>query len=123
MAAILKFLPAIILFTIITKGNCHCTLDNIKISQSQTGKTVPKKQEWRVTLNNTCICTQSELKLSCKGFQTVVPIDPSIIAISGDECTVVNNGKPFYGFTTLSFNYAWDTSFPFKPVSSQISCS
>ncbi|KAA3488477.1 TPD1 protein-like protein 1-like [Gossypium australe] len=81
----------------------HERIANITISQSQTGKTVENKPEWKATVKNDCICTLSFLKLNCNGFQTVEDVESSV--------------------TNLSFIYAWDTSFPFKPPSSQVICS
>ncbi|XP_022748827.1 TPD1 protein homolog 1-like [Durio zibethinus] len=122
MAAILNLIFAVLFLSLIGQGHCQCSLDNIKISHSQTGKTVENKPEWKVTISNRCSCSQSELKLSCNGFQTVETIDPSVLAKSGGEC-LVNNGQPVPPFGDFNFNYAWDTSFPFSPLSSHINCS
>uniref|UniRef100_A0A7N2N368 Uncharacterized protein n=1 Tax=Quercus lobata TaxID=97700 RepID=A0A7N2N368_QUELO len=52
----------------------------------------------------------------------VKPVDPSVLSKSGNEC-LVNNGVPVAPSSSLSFTYAWDTSFSFQPLSSQINCS
>ncbi|MBA0727465.1 hypothetical protein Golax_000449, partial [Gossypium laxum] len=85
-------------------------------------KTVENKPEWKATVKNDCICTQSDLKLNCNGFQTVEEVESSVMSKSGGEC-LINNGGPVIYSSNLSFIYAWDTSFPFKPISSQVICS
>ncbi|XWS54370.1 hypothetical protein CRYUN_Cryun10bG0084400 [Craigia yunnanensis] len=107
---------------VVFQGHCQCSLEKVTISQTQTGKTVENKPEWQVTISNGCVCSQSELKLSCSGFQTVETIDPSVLAKSGGEC-LINNGEPVPPLSDFSFKYAWDTSFPFNPLSSQPNCS
>ncbi|KAL5787275.1 hypothetical protein ACOSP7_004224 [Xanthoceras sorbifolium] len=123
MANLLKVLAALIFFSfIIGKGYCQCKTENLKIVQQQTGKQVQNKPEWTVTISTGCPCTQLDVKLACDGFQTVEPIASTVLAKSGGEC-VVNNGQPIFPSKDFSFTYAWDTSFQFKPLSSQIACS
>ncbi|GMI83811.1 hypothetical protein like AT4G32110 [Hibiscus trionum] len=122
MATILNFFFAALFLALIGQGYCQCSLANVTISQTKTGKTVKSKSEWRVTISNDCVCTQSDLKLSCDGFQTAETIDSSVMLKSGGEC-LINDGLPVYSFSNLSFNYAWHTSFPFKTLSSQTNCS
>ncbi|KAJ7969179.1 putative Beta-1,3-N-Acetylglucosaminyltransferase family protein [Quillaja saponaria] len=118
-------MAAVILFAflyLIHRGNGSCSLDNISIGQSKTGATIQNKPEWNVTITNNCICSQLDLKLNCNGFQTIEAVDPSILSNSGGVC-LLNNGQPIYGFSSLTFKYAWDTSFSFNPISSQTACS
>ncbi|XP_041022714.1 TPD1 protein homolog 1-like [Juglans microcarpa x Juglans regia] len=107
---------------IIGLGHCQCSLKQIAITQTDTGATIHNKPEWKVTIHNVCSCAVLHLKLACSGFQTVEDIDPSVLSISNGEC-LVNNGQPIYPSNTYSFTYAWDTSFPFKPVYSEVACS
>ncbi|TYG36514.1 hypothetical protein ES288_D13G071000v1 [Gossypium darwinii] len=122
MATTLTFFFVVLFLALIVQGYCQCTLADMKIIQTQTGKTVENKPEWKATVKNDCTCTQSDLKLSCDGFQTVKAVDSSLMAKTGAEC-LINGGQPVASSSNLSFNYAWDTSFPFKPLSSQINCS
>ncbi|KAB1993954.1 hypothetical protein ERO13_D13G060100v2 [Gossypium hirsutum] len=122
MATTLTFFFVVLFLALIGQGYCQCTLADVKIIQTQTGKTVENKPEWKATVKNDCTCTQSDLKLSCDGFQTVKAVDSSLMAKTGAEC-LINGGQPVASSSNLSFNYAWDTSFPFKPLSSQINCS
>ena len=98
------------------------SLDSITVSQSLTGALIHDKPEWNTTITNRTPCSYQNLTLACNGFQTVEEVDPSIMAKMGDEC-LINNGQPVYPFTSLNFTYAWDTSFPFKLVYSQMACS
>ncbi|GMI83812.1 hypothetical protein like AT4G32105 [Hibiscus trionum] len=122
MATIFHFFFAALFLALIGQGYCQCSLANVTISQTKTGKTVKSKPEWRVTISNNCVCTQSNLKLSCDGFQTAEAVDSSVMSKSGGEC-LINDGQPIDSSSDLSFNYAWDTSFPFKTLSSQVNCS
>ncbi|KAK8624671.1 hypothetical protein V6N13_089560 [Hibiscus sabdariffa] len=122
MATVAHFFFAALFLALISQGYCQCSIADVTISQKQTGKTVESKPEWQVKISNGCPCTQSDLKLSCDGFQTVETVDPSVMSKSGGEC-LINNGQPVAPESDLSFNYAWDTSFPFKPLSSQPNCS
>lgn len=100
----------------------QCDFNDIKFVQVLTGAKVQSKPEWKVTVTNDCICTQFNIQLSCSGFQTVEKIDPSILTIGKDTCLLLKNDR-FFGFHNVSFNYAWDTKFPFKTISSNIACS
>ncbi|EOX99058.1 hypothetical protein QUC31_014836 [Theobroma cacao] len=122
MAAILNCVCALVFLSLVGQGYCQCSLGNISVSQTKTGTTVQNKPEWQVTISNNCACTQSELKLNCNGFQTVEEVDSSVMTQTGGEC-LINNGQPVAPFSNLSFKYAWDTSFPLNPLSSQVNCS
>ncbi|KAK7815343.1 hypothetical protein CFP56_001735 [Quercus suber] len=187
MATFIKFLCVLFVLSFVGKGNCECNLSQVTIKQSKTGEVVQQKPVWSVTINNGCPCSQSDLKLSCNGFQTVKPVDHSVLSKSGNEC-LVNNGNcqcslssvsvaqsksklvvltinldgqctltglvlSSNGFQTVlpldptvvvqrgnqlhvtaeggtigpfsknTFAYAWDTSFSFKPIIGQPNCS
>lgn len=110
-------------------GNCQpCGPSDIEISQSKTGKKVQNKPEWKVTIQNKCVCTQQDIELDCKGFQTTEPIDPSILAVNQNatgECLIVKDGGILHGSRVdqVVFNYAWDTQFPFKAIATSSLCS
>ncbi|KAI5679732.1 hypothetical protein M9H77_00959 [Catharanthus roseus] len=124
MTSIIKFSLLALFLTLMSKGTLQqqCTYNNLKFIQASTGAKVNGKPEWKVIVKNDCICTQSNIRLSCSGFQTVKLIDPSILTIGKDTCLLLKNDR-IYGFREFSFTYAWDTQFPFKAVSSDISCS
>ncbi|GMY29255.1 TPD1 protein homolog 1-like [Fagus crenata] len=122
MAAFIKFLCVLFVVSLVGKGNCQCGLSNVSINQSKTGEVVQKKPVWNVTITNNCACSQSDLTLSCNGFQTVKPVDSSVLSKSGNEC-LVNNGVIVGPFSFVTFTYAWDTSFPFQTLSSTVNCS
>lgn len=103
-------------------GNCQCSLDDITIRQNTTGSEVEGKQEWRATITNNCVCSQYSVKFDCNGFNTVEDVDSSILMVFGSVC-LVNNGEPIFKPKPISFTYAWDNAFPFKPLFSQVSCS
>ncbi|XP_073132206.1 uncharacterized protein At1g05835-like [Henckelia pumila] len=101
----------------------HCETSDLLINQTATGALVKGKSQWNVTVTNECPCTQLHVTLMCKGFDTVEPLNTSVIAKSGDLCLLINDEQPIYPFATLSFTYAWDDQFAFKPNSSNVACS
>ncbi|ESW17437.1 hypothetical protein PHAVU_007G239600 [Phaseolus vulgaris] len=107
------------LIIIIIKGSCDCSLNNINIGTSRSGREIGGQPEWNVSVINNCSCQQSEIKLSCKGFQSSESIDPSILSMEGDSCLLIS-GNPMKGFDTVNFSYAWDPPFLMFPSSSVI---
>ncbi|CAN7124438.1 unnamed protein product [Brassica rapa subsp. narinosa] len=107
-----KLLCLLVIFAIITfvthGSGPHCGLNDVTLRQSKSGM-VESKPVWKVTLNNPCICLLTNLKLSCTGFESVVPVDTLIK--TGDVC-VLNKGIQ----GDFVFKYAWDTSFDFKVI-------
>ncbi|OMO78139.1 hypothetical protein CCACVL1_14635 [Corchorus capsularis] len=122
MATILNVLFALLFLSLAAQGYGQCSTSQISVSQSQTGATVGNKPEFQVTITNGCTCSQSDVKLGCNGFQTVESIPSSVLSVSGGEC-LVNDGQPLGPGVTISFKYAWDNSFSFSPISSEINCS
>ncbi|KAL3497328.1 hypothetical protein ACH5RR_040060 [Cinchona calisaya] len=120
MAAIVKILCLSLFLGVVS---ADCSLANLTILQAPTGAKVESKPQWNLTIFNQCICTQTQVKLSCKGFQSVEKIDPTVLLKTGDSC-LVNNGAPIhYGHDNFTFTYAADKQFPFTPIDSLIFCS
>ncbi|KAJ4850011.1 hypothetical protein Tsubulata_016247, partial [Turnera subulata] len=116
-------LSAVFFFTLFGQGNCQChAVTDLKIFQSPVDTQVQSMRQWKVTIFNDCICTQLNIKLACTGFQAPEKIDPSVSALSDDECDI-NNQQPLYGYETFNFTYASDTQYPFQPVYAEIACS
>ncbi|XP_058739317.1 uncharacterized protein LOC131611252 [Vicia villosa] len=91
-----------------------CALSAIEVKQTKTSGSV-----WNVTVTNTCICTQTEVKFNVNGFKSSTPVDPAIFSQDG----LLIQGAPLYGFKSVSFTYTSDSQFAFKPISSQVACS
>ncbi|KOM56221.1 hypothetical protein LR48_Vigan10g211300 [Vigna angularis] len=104
------------------KGSSYCNLNNINIESTRSGRTILGKPEWNVVVKNNCNCTQSQIRLSCRGFQTTEIVSRSILAVEGDSCLLIN-GNPLKGFATVSFSYAWDPPFILMPLTSHTTCS
>ncbi|KAK7395340.1 hypothetical protein VNO78_15892 [Psophocarpus tetragonolobus] len=117
----IKILNAITFLVLISQGYSQCYLRDIVVSQIQTGVKVKGKPEWSVTVTNKCPCVHKNVILSCTGFQSTEPINPLVLKVSPRGC-LLNAGQPLYR-DDIKFKYAWDQQFPFKPLSSQISCS
>jgi hypothetical protein len=62
-------------------------------------------------------CDQSQIMLSCNGFQSFEGVDPLILKKIGDNC-LLYNGHLLSPRNIDVFAYASDSSFPFVPVSS-----
>uniref|UniRef100_A0ACD5WG04 Uncharacterized protein n=1 Tax=Avena sativa TaxID=4498 RepID=A0ACD5WG04_AVESA len=116
-------LVAWMMFCISSRGNAECNLSDLEVTQT----TVPGQTgRYLVTVKNKCICTQTDVKLACAGFDSSIPVDPAgVITPDGgdsDLCTL-NGGGPVTNDVAVKFYYAWSTQFSFAPVSSNISCS
>lgn len=94
-----------------------CPLNSLQIVQRNTGQVVAGKPLWRVEVINNCICDQSQIMLSCNGFQSFEGVDPLILKKIGDNC-LLYNGHLLSPRNIDVFAYASDSSFPFVPVSS-----
>ncbi|CAN6985282.1 unnamed protein product [Brassica rapa subsp. trilocularis] len=99
---------------------CSRSFSDISLKQSKTGKMVKNTPEWEVTLTNPCSCTGTDITLTCDGFKSLTPIDPSQILVAGDECSLINN---LYGETDFVFKYVWAEEFDIKIKSGEIACS
>lgn len=55
--------------------------------------------------------------INCKGFQSSMPIDPTVLKKQGDNCLLFN-GHALSGGDGNQFAYAWDSAFNFYAVSS-----
>uniref|UniRef100_A0A0D9XSH4 Uncharacterized protein n=1 Tax=Leersia perrieri TaxID=77586 RepID=A0A0D9XSH4_9ORYZ len=113
----LKIISAFLLLACLcSRGEAVCSLSDLVVTQ--TGS--------HVTVENRCICTQTNMKLSCAGFdESAVRGEPGVIsrdAGAGDLCTLVGGG-PVTNDSSVSFDYAGKTSVSFTPVSSTINCS
>ncbi|KAL8496932.1 hypothetical protein ACS0TY_020571 [Phlomoides rotata] len=98
-----------------------CGLNDFVIGTVKSGNTRAGATEWNVEIVNTCNCAQSNIVVSCPGFQTVEPLNPSIFKKNGDLC-VVNQGRPIPPKGSVKFSYAWDPPFVLKPFSTRSLC-
>ncbi|KAL1359703.1 hypothetical protein HN51_005042 [Arachis hypogaea] len=114
----------IILLFLALVSHCYsqCQLSDLRIEQKPTGVKVQGKQEWQVSITANCPCTFSNVILNCSGFQTVEPVDPSILRVQGQN-GLLANGNAVSRSNPVTFRYARDTSFSFKLVNAQITCS
>ncbi|KAJ4835930.1 hypothetical protein Tsubulata_039734 [Turnera subulata] len=120
MAALIESSVAILLFCLLfTKAFGACTLDNINIGTVRSGREIRGQPEWNVTVINNCPCPQSQIKLSCVGFQSATNVDPSIFLKQDDLCLLIN-GNPLQPFASVSFSYAWDPPFLLLPNNSMV---
>jgi len=96
-----------------------CSLRDIEVKQQKTSAYAHGKIVYNVTITNNCICTQSQIKFKCNGFQTNLSVDPAIFS---DDCVLIKGG-PLHYSESVNFSYAWEPLFTFQPISSQIACS
>lgn len=113
----------LLLFSISNPGNAAgaSSISDLAVTQAA----VPSKANvYAVTVENRCICTQANVKLTCDGFSSSVAVDPGVLSVDGKLCTL-NGGRPI-GMGpeyAVKFSYASPSQFAFKPVSSSIACS
>ncbi|KAG2384292.1 uncharacterized protein HKW66_Vig0149440 [Vigna angularis] len=121
MTTTFRHLFSILFLSFVIKGSSNCDLNNINIGTTRSGRIIAGKPEWNVVVKNNCNCTQTQVRLSCRGFQTTKSVSPSILSIQGNTCLLIN-GNPLKGFATVSFSYAWDPPTIFMPISSHTTC-
>ncbi|KAG6761634.1 hypothetical protein POTOM_034862 [Populus tomentosa] len=119
MAGLIKAFAATLVLCLLARGSCDCSLNNINIGTVRSGKEISGQAEWNVTVVNNCQCAQSQIQLSCTGFQTVENIDPSILSRQGDACLLIN-GSSLEASASVNFSYAWDPPFLLLPLGSVI---
>lgn len=96
----------------------ECGVKDLVIGTVRSGRQIQGKPEWNVQIVNKCNCSQSNIFLSCQGFQTVEPVDPAIFSKHGDQCSV-NKGFPIASQNEVTFSYAWDPPFFLFPLSTR----
>ena len=105
----------------------QCSLSDLAVTQTAVPSSrVEGYTKYTVTVENRCICTQGNIKLSCSGFTSSLGVNPDVLSVDGDGkfCTL-NGGRPI-GMGpdyAVKFSYVWSSEFSFKPVSSTIACS
>lgn len=107
-------------------GTEECKLSNISVSTSKTGHFVGDKPEWEVTISNDSLCSQSNLKLQCKGFTSAEEVDPALFRKIDDQYCLVYADQPILQDSPISFKYASSAPwcmYDLPPANSQINCS
>ncbi|KAK7279070.1 hypothetical protein RJT34_24114 [Clitoria ternatea] len=119
VAATINYLASILFLSLIIKGSCECSLNNVNIGTARSGREIGGKPEWNVSVKNNCSCALTQIKLSCKGFQSTETVSPAILSVEGDTCLLIN-GNPLGGFASVRFSYAWDPPFILMPASATV---
>ena len=102
----------------------ECTLSDLHVTQTATGKNAGGNPEYAVEVENKCICTQTDVKLLAPGFKSSEPVDPNVFRPDADgKLGTLNNGSPVYYGDKIKFNYASATKFSLAPFSSSVACS
>ncbi|XP_062182103.1 uncharacterized protein LOC133886406 [Phragmites australis] len=130
MEATLKMFAFLLLCCLCNGGNAYeeCKPSDLAITQTVVpGHVVGGYRVYAVAVENRCICSQGEVKLACRGFNSSVHVDPAgVLRPDGDgELCTLNGSRPIaMGLEyAVKFYYAWSSQFSFKPVSSTIACS
>ncbi|XP_020225540.1 uncharacterized protein LOC109807438 [Cajanus cajan] len=110
-----KLLSLVLFLALISQGYSDCSLKDIHVSQFLPGAKVEGKPEWQVNVSSMCSCAQS-LTLNCTGFQSVIPINPSVLKVSTTSGTCLVNAGRRISATVVKFNYAWDQPFQLNPI-------
>ncbi|KAK1259153.1 hypothetical protein QJS04_geneDACA015422 [Acorus gramineus] len=96
-----------------------CNLFNIKVDQE-----LINNSEYKVTLTNNCICSQSNLLLSCAAFKGPEPgFEDKVKVVNGGSDCLINDGQPVFKDYPIMFKYTAAEKIKFNPISSQINCS
>lgn len=122
-AAIL--VACLLLCTSIRSGEAGgCSLASIAVTQAGTGEWAHGQPVHAVTVRNTCACAQSDVQVDCAGFASALAVDPAKLRPlpTGGGLCLVNGGAPVVQGRDVTFSYASNTQFGFRPVSSTVSC-
>ncbi|XP_042001307.1 TPD1 protein homolog 1-like [Salvia splendens] len=98
-----------------------CGPNDIVVGTVRSGRVNRGLPEWDVQVVNNCNCSQSDIIVTCRGFQTVKPVDRSIFQTKGDYC-LINRGRPIRPRADVRFTYAWDRPTFFFPYSTKSRC-
>ncbi|WVZ51470.1 hypothetical protein U9M48_002615 [Paspalum notatum var. saurae] len=124
---VMKILAICLLLSICNRGNAqHCKLSDLVVTQTGVLLGVNGNAKYTVVVENRCICSQADVKLSCAGFSSSMGVSPDVLSADGDGklCTL-NGGRPIgMGANyAIRFSYTWRSKIDLKPVSSTIACS
>lgn len=106
----------------------YCKVSDVKINQTALpGHDVGGLHMYEVTVENRCICTQLDVKVTCHGFNSSVNVHPEGSLLpdgDGEHCTIygglpIPNGVEY----AVKFSYAWSSQLRLEPVSSTLACS
>lgn len=78
------------------------------------------KPEWKVTVQQKCHCSFTNVKVRCPGFDSVVKPSPFIISKSGPDLCLLDYGN---SIRTFHFTYGSDQPIAFVPYSFVENCS
>ncbi|KAK9945961.1 hypothetical protein M0R45_011449 [Rubus argutus] len=119
MASVANSLIVIVLFSLISQGLCViCTNNDIKIVTTGSGRVVQGKPEWNVVVTNSCKCPQAKIKVNIKAFQSVEPVNSSILSQLDVITYMLINGDTLAPGASVKFSYAWDFAFRIFPADS-----
>ncbi|KAL6630545.1 hypothetical protein ACP70R_002670 [Stipagrostis hirtigluma subsp. patula] len=125
MEAKIMIVSLLLLLCLCHIGNGEeCTLSDLAVIQ--TAEHGGDHPQYAVAVENRCICTQAQVKLSCPGFSSSMGVDPGVLRPDGDGklCTL-NDGRPIAmgpGYA-IKFSYTSSSEIGFKPASSTVACS
>ncbi|KAJ1275679.1 hypothetical protein BS78_05G154200 [Paspalum vaginatum] len=102
------------------------TVSRLISSSPRPPSGVNGKTKYMVAVENRCICSQADVKLSCAGFSSSMGINPDVLRADGDGELCALNGGCSIGMGAnyaIRFSYAWRSKIDLKPVLSTIACS
>ncbi|KAL1319681.1 hypothetical protein HN51_064473 [Arachis hypogaea] len=125
MAVMNNIIIVIFLFlALVSQCYGQCRESDLFLTQKPTGAIVKGKAEWEVTISTGCAkCNFPGVRVNCLGFQTVEPINTSILGKPEGGLCLVAKGRPISRSQPVTFKYASDTSFPFHAVETKIVCT
>ncbi|KAL5203570.1 hypothetical protein ABZP36_008441 [Zizania latifolia] len=86
----------------------QCDPSDIRISTEATGQVVGGQPEYKVTIDNQCVCPQGDVVLSCPNGipSSAEPVDSSKIHVVTGGLCLVNNGLQIAKGSPVTFTYA-----------------
>ncbi|WJX17421.1 hypothetical protein P8452_07342 [Trifolium repens] len=122
MTTTLRCLFSILFLSLVIKGSdARCSIYDLVVGTIRSGYDVKGVPEWNVIVQNNCNCSQSHIVLSCPGFTSEEPVDPSIFLVRYNTCLLIRGGT-LAPHADVKFSYARDPPILIRPMSSVGSC-
>jgi len=101
----------------------YCRLSDLAVTQISLPPKMEGYKEYKVMVENRCICTQTNVKLACGGFNASMGVDPDVLSMddNGNLCSLNSGGRISMAAWALTTTSSSPTRF--DPESSTMACS
>lgn len=100
-------------------GNGSCVSSEVQVQQYKIRDIPPGDSEYIVKVINPGACLQSDIVLACNDFNSLEPLDTSIVDVDGEHIYIKKN---ISDYSFVSFKYSWPHEEIITPLSSNKCC-